>query len=99
MVGVQSELMICRGELEYLRLHFKIFTVDGSMIKLMSKSDFSHISSLVSDLKGSYMGWEVKSDFRGQSKHGLWGSNVKTGKYLPGADRSKLFVHFWAQNI
>ena len=28
--------------------------------------------------------WEVKTDFRGQSKHGLWGSYVKTGKYLPG---------------
>ena len=29
------------------------------------------------------MGWEVKTDMGGQAKHGLWGSNVKTGKYLP----------------
>ena len=32
------------------------------------------------------MGWEVKSDVGGLAKHhGLWGLNVKTGKYLPRA--------------
>ena len=30
------------------------------------------------------MGWEVKTDMKGQPKHDLWGSNVKIGKYLPG---------------
>ena len=28
-------------------------------------------------------GWKVKKIIRGQTKHGLWGSNVKTRKYLP----------------
>ena len=40
------------------------------------------------------MGWEVKTDMWGQPKHGLWKSNVKTGKYLPGADRSEFLVLF-----
>ena len=26
------------------------------------------------------MGWEVKKIIRGQTKHGLWGSNLKTEK-------------------
>ena len=29
------------------------------------------------------MGLEVKIDMGGQAKHGLWGSNLKTGKYIP----------------
>ena len=31
------------------------------------------------------MVWKVKTDIRGQPKHALWESSVKTGKYLPRA--------------
>ena len=30
------------------------------------------------------MSWEVKTDIRGQSEHGLFESNMKTVNYLPG---------------
>ena len=40
------------------------------------------------------MGWEVKTDMSDQSKHGLWVSNVKTGKYFTRADRSEFLVLF-----
>ena len=36
------------------------------------------------------MGWEVKKILRGQSKHGLWGSNLKTGKFLPGGAQEQI---------
>ena len=29
------------------------------------------------------MGWDVKKIIRCQTKHGLWGSNLKTRKFLP----------------
>ena len=29
------------------------------------------------------MNWKVQVDMGGQPNHGLWGSNVKTRKYLP----------------
>ena len=31
------------------------------------------------------MVWKVITDIRGQPKHALWESSVKTGKYLPRA--------------
>ena len=37
--------MICKDTLEHLRVHFNFFPVDGSMEKLMSKSNFSLLSS------------------------------------------------------
>ena len=40
------------------------------------------------------LAWEVNSDKGGQLKHGLWGSNVKTGRYLPGDSRGKFLVLF-----
>ena len=45
MIGLQWELMICKDTLEHLRVHFNFFAVDGSMEKLMSKSNFSLLSS------------------------------------------------------
>ena len=50
-------------------------------------------NSNVHDL--SEMGWEVKQILRGQSKHGLWGSNVKTIKFLlQGLSGLNLFAIF-----
>ena len=54
------------------------------MEKLTRKSNISIFHDLWSDFKVSEMGWEVKNIVRGQSKHGLWGSNLKTVKFLPG---------------
>ena len=36
------------------------------------------------------MDWEVKNILRGQPKHGLWGSNLKTGKFLPGGAQEQI---------
>ena len=57
--------------------------IDASMEKLTQNSNFSNFHDLRSDLKVSEMGWEVKKILGGQSKHGLWGSNLKTGKKFP----------------
>ena len=48
----------------------------------MSNSKFSFFHDLRSNLKVLEIGWKVKKIIRGQTKHGLWGSNAKTGKYL-----------------
>ena len=56
------------------------------MGKLTQNSDFP----IFHDFKVSEMGWEVKKILRGQSKHGLWGSNLKTGKFLPGGAQEQI---------
>ena len=38
------------------------------------------------------MGWELKTYIKGQVKHCVQGSNVKTGKYLPGAEFFEVFL-------
>ena len=60
------------------------------MEKLTRNSNFSIFHDLRSDFKVSKMGWEVKNILRGQSKHGLWGSNLKTGKFLPGGAQEQI---------
>ena len=64
------------------------------MEKFTWNSNISIFHDFWSDFKVSEMGWEVKNIVRGQSKHGLWGSNLKTGKFLPGALRSKFAAPF-----
>ena len=60
------------------------------MEKLTRNSNFSISNDLRSDFKVSKMGWEVKNILRGQSKHGLWGCNLKTGKFLPGGAQEQI---------
>ena len=54
------------------------------------KSNISIFHDLRSDFKVSEMGWEVKNIVRGQSKHGLWDSNLKTGTFLPGGAQEQI---------
>ena len=60
------------------------------MEKLTRKSNISIFHDLRSDFKVSEMDWEVKNNVRGQSKHGLWGSNLKTVKFLPGGAQEQI---------
>ena len=60
------------------------------MEKLTQNSNFSIFHDLQSDLKVSEMGWKVKNILRGQSKHGLWGCNLKTGNFLPGSAQEQI---------
>ena len=60
------------------------------MGKLTRNANFSIFHDLRSDLKVSEMGYEVKNILRGQSKHGLWDSNLKTGKFLPGGAQEQI---------
>ena len=60
------------------------------MEKLTRNSNFSIFHDLRSDFKVSEMGWEVKNVLMGQSKHGLWGSNLKRGKILPGGAQEQI---------
>ena len=60
------------------------------MKKLTRNSNFSIFHDLRSDFKVSEMGWEVKNIPKGQSKHGLWGSNLKTGKKFPGGAQEQI---------
>ena len=60
------------------------------MGKLTRNANFSIFHDLRSDLKVLEMGYEVKKILRGQSKHGLWGSNLKTGKFLPGGTQEQI---------
>ena len=60
------------------------------MEKLNRNTNFSSFHDLRSDFKVSEMGWEVKNIVRGQSKHGLCGSNLKTGKFLPGGTQEQI---------
>ena len=59
--------------------------VDGSIGKLMSKSNYSLLSSFWVKFERVVNGLEGQNHIRGQSKHGLWGSSVKIGKNLLGA--------------
>ena len=60
------------------------------MEKLNRNTNFSSFHDLRSDFKVSEIGWEVKNIVRGQSKHGLLGSNLKTGKFLPGGTQEQI---------
>ena len=91
MIGVHCQLVICRGHIRLLKnIFLYIFAIDASMKKLNRNSNFSIFHDLRSDFKVSEMGWEVKNILRGQSKHGLWGSNLKTGKFLPGGAQEQI---------
>ena len=41
----------------------------------------------------------VKTDIVGQTKHGLWGSNMKTGMYLPGDHLGQFFETFFYPKV
>ena len=45
-------------------------------------------------ISSSEVQFECVVHMEGQAKHGLWGSNMKTGKYLPGAARLKFLYVF-----
>ena len=60
------------------------------MKKLTRNSNISIFHDLRSDFKVSKVGWEVKNIVRGQYKHGLWGCNLKTGKFLPGGAQEQI---------
>ena len=45
MIGVQCQLIICRGHISPSKGASIFFTVDGSMVKLMSKSNLALLSS------------------------------------------------------
>ena len=74
MIGVQCQLVICRG---HIRLPKNIFC---SFLQLtLLWKNFSIFHDLRSDLKVLEMDWEIKKIIRGQDKHGLRGFNVKIG--------------------
>ena len=62
----------------------------GGMSQGLGRAYFSIFHDLWSGFKVSEMGWEVKKIVRGQSKHGLWGCNLKTGKFLPGGTQEQI---------
>ena len=83
MIGVQCQLVICRGHIRASQGTFQIFL----WLTVLWQIDFlSHIFHFGlhfrSNLKGSLMGWEVKNLFSCQSKHGLVGSSAKTRNFL-----------------
>ena len=69
-----------------------MFVVDGKIdiiVRFLTLSSFE--VPFESAIK---MGWEVKTIMQVQPKYSLWGSNVKTGKYLSRAARGKYLVLF-----
>ena len=60
------------------------------MEKLNRNANFSSFHDLGSDFKVLEMGWEVKNIVRGESKHALWGSNLKIGKNLTGGAQEQI---------
>ena len=69
MIGVQCQLVICRGHIRASQGTFQIFL----------RLTVLHFRSI---LKGSLMGLEVKNLLSCQSKHGLVGSSAKTRNFL-----------------
>ena len=45
------------------------------------------------------MGWDVNADMGGHVVHGLCGSNIKTGKYLPSSYREGFLNLLWVQMV
>ena len=76
--------MICRGHIRAIQGCITNFSIiDSSMVKLTSKSTFSNLSSFQVEFERVVKwGYEVKNHIRGQSKHGLWGSNVEESPHL-----------------
>ena len=62
------------------------------LLKIQSSFFFQNVSKFSnnSPVRG------VKNNMRGQTKHGLWNTNVKI-KYLPGATRGELHRLSWLQ--
>ena len=52
MIGVKCQLKICRGHIKVSRVNLKMFAVDSSLIKLISKSDFLLLSSFLLQFEG-----------------------------------------------
>ena len=68
------------------------------MEKLTRKSNISIFYDLRSDFKVSEMGLEVKNIVRGQSKHGLWGSNLKNRKVFTRGRSGANLTHQFLNN-
>ena len=67
--------------------------VDGSMIKLMSESNFALLSLFQLPFH------KVKNHINCQSKHGLSDSSVKTGKFLPGDSQEQKMCTFLGPKV
>ena len=63
--------------------------VDGSMKKLMSKSNFELLSSFQLQFERVVIGSGGQNHIDCQSKDGLSHSSVKTGKLLPGGSQEQ----------
>ena len=82
MIGVQCQLMICRGHTRASKGALQIFSmITGSVWKLISKSNIG-------------LCLHFGCDISCQSKHGLSDSSVTIGKFITG-DKN---IHFWFQN-
>ena len=78
MIGVQCQLMICRGHIGTSKATLKNFsTVDGSMIKLTSKSNFALLSLFQLRFERVVNGLGGQNHINCQSEHGLSDSSVK----------------------
>ena len=77
MKGVQCQLMIGRGHIRASKGTFQFFVLDGSIANWHLSQILHFGLHFKSNLKGSYMGWEVKNPFRAQSKYGLMASSAK----------------------
>ena len=73
--------------------------VDGSMIKLMSKSDFALLSSFQLRYERVVIGSGGQNHIDCQSKHGLSHSSVKTGKLLPGGSQEQKTCTFLGPKV
>ena len=52
MIRVQCHRWFVEDTLEHLRMHYKFFMVNGSVWKLIFKSNFAHLSYFSCDFKG-----------------------------------------------
>ena len=83
MIGVQCQLVICRGHIRLSKWHISnISMVDGSLANWLLSHNLHFGLHFRSNLKGSLMGWEVKNLLSCQSEHGLMGSSAKSGTFL-----------------
>ena len=89
-IGFQCHWWFVEGTLE--QVTFQFFGVDGSMVKLMLKSNFSLLPSFLVEFERVV---NRLGDVRGQSKHGLWGSSVKTRKNLSGAWQKRIMCTYF----
>ena len=82
--------------LEYLRTHFKFFKIDGSILNLLSNSDFLLCHLLRSNFNVLQISCEVRPDKVSHTKMGNQCENREAlTKELPRA----CFLHFLGQKV